>query len=68
MYAYAAKYDEHKDQLRQEINHQEVKDLNFEPKLNTHSVRLVKESQRNFTDRTMGQYVNKHKRMDRDPN
>ena len=54
MYAYAAKYDEHKDQLRKELTDQELQGLNFEPKLNANSVRLVKETQRNFTDRTMG--------------
>lgn len=54
MYAYAQKYDEHKDKLRREISDQEVRNLNFEPKLNPNSVRLVKETQRNFTDRTMG--------------
>ena len=68
MYAYAQKYDEHKDKLRRELSDQEVRNLNFEPKLNPNSVRLVKETQKNFTDRTMGQYLNKHNRQDRDPN
>ena len=62
MYAYAAKYDQHKTQLRQAMSNQELAGVKFEPQLNAKSVRLVQGTQRSFTDRTMGQYLNKHKR------
>ena len=54
MHAYREKYDQHKEQLRQELSNKEVEGFTFEPKLNTNSVRLVKDTNRNFTDRTMG--------------
>lgn len=50
------------------MSNQELEGLNFEPKLNTKSIRLVQGTQRSFTDRTMGQYLTKHKREDKDPN
>ena len=53
--------------MRKALSKQELAGLKFEPKLNANSVRLVQGTQRNFTDRTMGQYLSKHKRQDKDP-
>lgn len=67
MHGYAAKYDDHKNQLREAYKDKDVEGLNFEPELNPRSLKIVKETQKSFTDRTMDQYMIKHKRVDKDP-
>ena len=54
--------------MRQAYSQKEIEGLNFQPKLNARSVRMAQESQGNFSERTMGHYLNKHRRMDKDPN
>ena len=53
MHGYAEKYNDHKNKLRQAYKDKDVEGLNFEPELNPRSLKIVKETQRSFTDRTM---------------
>lgn len=67
MYNYASKYREHKEALQEEYKHKEMQGLDFKPKLNIKSIKLSKNSNTNFNERTMNHYKNKHNREDRDP-
>jgi len=67
IYSYHEKYNQHKNQLKDVYKDKDIEGLKFQPNLNVNSLRLVQDSRKNFTDRTMDHYINKHKRMDRDP-
>ena len=66
MYQYAEKYEQHRQNLREFYkNKEEI--YQFEPKLNSKSLKIAHDSQKNFSERTMDLYINKHKREDKDP-
>lgn len=66
MYQYHQKYNEHKDQLRQAYKSKEEEGT-FKPAMNQRSSKLLTGTKKNFQERTMNQYLNKHKREDKHP-
>lgn len=65
MYGYAEKYTQHKNELKEVYRDSSEDQFKYQPQLNPKSLRLAQNS--NFSDRTMKQYMSKHKRVDRDP-
>lgn len=65
MYGYAEKYTQHKNELKEVYRDNSHDQFKYQPQLNPKSLRLARDS--SFSDRTMKQYMTKHKRVDRDP-
>ena len=65
VYSYAEKHSQRRNELREVYKDKEK--LKFQPKLNPKSLKIVEETHKTFTDRTMDQYISKHQRVDKDP-
>lgn len=65
LYEYHEKYQQHKDRLREAYKDQDIKDASFKPDINPVSKELARRSCKNFNQRTMDLYLNKHRREER---
>jgi superfamily I DNA/RNA helicase len=68
MYTYAEKYNKHKQDLKQVYESKKDEGLVFEPQINQKSIKIVENTAKTFSERTMESYLNKYQRQERDKN